>query len=53
MFGKRDTVGVLMALSLSSSGFSVRAEPGAHQALVGVHWVCWCGGSALVELSQL
>ena len=38
---------------LPRSRFGGRTEPGAHQALLDVHRICWCAGSAPVELSEL
>jgi hypothetical protein len=51
MFGELDTV---VGRLLPRSRFGMRAEPGAHQALLGVHRICWCGsGSVAAQLSEL
>ena len=50
MLGELDTVG---GAWLPRSCFGMRAQPGAHQVLLGVHRVCWCGGSTTAQLSQL
>ena len=53
MFSELDAVAVLMARLLPSPRFGMRVEPGGHQALLGAHRVCWCGGSAPVQLPEL
>jgi hypothetical protein len=50
MFGK---LGSVVGRLLPTSRFGIRTEPGAHQTLLGVHRIFWCGGSAAGQLPEL
>jgi hypothetical protein len=51
--GYLNKAGVLTAPLLPRPRFGMRAELGAHQALLGVHRICWRPNSVVAQLSQL